>query len=584
MTQTLANYQQFFPNGTGLPTDVANTTYPDPGDSQGYTGLLTEQNAVILAFFSLIDTNQAQRIQHATMARNLIMHALTAAAQGPLAGSPFRDPTFPIYNRSGEGGEQWPLVVDWIYDQTDGSGNPILTSADKLIVRNAFMGWAGECLTASTTGGDHPEPIGVTNSTALLPNNAAYRMASNNYYLSHARLLTMMSLSIDPVDDPAIDPTQALSASGNSLRSYINNATGAWLYQEYAMMGESSAITSGYGLPSNANVGLASGGLSPEGMLYGESFATILGQLLALKTAGFADPSLIGPQANLTTSPVWGRYVQGYISSLLPTPQVPASESYLGSVYGMASFGDILRLFIEPDGMTPFALLGLLDQKNGDSSRLAAERWFCVNACQGGASELITRVNNPYTTYSNTNPILYFLLLDPAAQTAADPRPGFPTAFYDAPAGRLVEHTDWSPNGAMFDFHCSWLSINHQQAFGNAFEFFRKGEWLTKTVSNYDNNFFGQSSTFQNTLSLQNISPNGAPANLGDIDMIPWAVGSQWLLGEDNGDPTTNVSVQSTYGDLAPMVTRRTSTIARACGRRRMQPLISSTPAARSSG
>ena len=37
----------------------------------------------------------------------------------------------------------------------------------------------------SIAGGDHPAPIGVTNSPLLLPGGKPYRMAANNYYLGH---------------------------------------------------------------------------------------------------------------------------------------------------------------------------------------------------------------------------------------------------------------------------------------------------------------------------------------------------------------------------------------------------------------
>ncbi len=63
------------------------------------------------------------------------------------------------------------------------------------------------------------------------------------------------------------------------------------------MMGDPSTVASAYGIPgSGTGFGLSSGGLPPEGMLYGHSFAYILGQLLALQTAGFNNPSLAGPQ------------------------------------------------------------------------------------------------------------------------------------------------------------------------------------------------------------------------------------------------------------------------------------------------
>src|ERR1035438_3625874 len=135
-------------------------------------------------------------------------------------------------------------------------------------------------------------------------------MASNNYYLGHARLLTMMALSIDPGDDPPVNSSAPASQIGNTLRSYILDANGAWLYQEFAMMGDPSMVASGYGIPgSGAGFGLASGGLPPEGMLYGHSFGFVLGQLLALQTAGFNNVSLTGPQAQLIGAPVWDRYV-----------------------------------------------------------------------------------------------------------------------------------------------------------------------------------------------------------------------------------------------------------------------------------
>ena len=137
IAQKLDLYQhQFFPGGK------PNPTWPDPGDSQGYTGELSEDTAVILAFASLIDPSPGNRIVYAQDARNLIMPGLTQAARGLAEDQPFRDASFPIYNRASLSGLQWPLVVDWIYDAKDGQGRSILTTADKAIARQAFMGGA----------------------------------------------------------------------------------------------------------------------------------------------------------------------------------------------------------------------------------------------------------------------------------------------------------------------------------------------------------------------------------------------------------------------------------------------------------
>jgi len=543
---------QFFPKG------APNPVYPDFGDSQGYTGLLTEQYMLVFALNALIDPSPAARMQYAQYAHDLMMYAMNQALQGPLAGAPFRDPSFPIYNRASFTSEAWPLTVDWVYDATNAAGQPILTAQDKATIRNVFMIWAGECLTASTTGGDSPQVVGAMNNLVLLPGGNAYRMAANNYYQAHARLLTMMALCLDPADDPPINASSPSAQLGNSLRSYIPDATGAWLYQQFAMFGDPAVVENAYGLPATASVGLASGGLPPEGMLYGDSVRSIVGELLALKTAGFADPALSGPQVALANdAPVWDRFVTGFISSLVPAQRIPANESYLGLVYEFASYGDILRMYATPDMVSVFGVLSLLDRQNNDLSRLNAERWFAINAVQGGAPSLLSRVQDPWT-WGVQDSLFLFLLLDPAA-TTTDPRPNYPTAFYDAGQGRLIDRTDWSPGATMFDFRCSWESINHQQGDANQFEFYRNGEWLTKGVANYDDNDNGQSSDYHNTLTLQNWCANGTPANL-QWETAFWTNGSQWPLALSAGDPTTYASVHPAYsyafGDATPLYNR----------------------------
>ena len=52
----------------------------------------------------------------------------------------------------------------------------------------------------------------------------------------------------------------------------------------------------------------------------------------------------------------------------------------------------------------------------------------------------------------------------------------------------------------MFDYRASWISINHQDGNGGQFELFRNGEWLTKEMSNYDNNGVGMTTYYHNTL------------------------------------------------------------------------------------
>ena len=546
----ISNYNsQFYPGGQPNPVN------PDFGDIQGYTGLLTEQHALVFALFSLIDPDPTARIQHAQRARNILMRAMNEAVKGHAAGQPFRDPMFALFNRANASSECWPLAVDWLCSATLADGvTPILTAADKKTVRDVFMIWANDCLNAYVCGGDHPSPIGVTNNPALLPNGNAHRVAANNYYAGHARLLTLMSLCLDPADDPAVNPAAPLAVTGNSLRSYIPNVTGAWLYQQFAMFGDPAAVKSAFNLPAGASVGLASGGLSPEGGLYGHAFSYLLGEMLALRTAGFADPVLSGPQAALVSAPVWDRYLAGFAHTIAPAAQVFPGQSYLGPVYPIANYGDILRLWITPDFMQVFALKHLLDLKQGNPANLDATRWFAINAVEGGAAGLPQRVSQPWS-YGVQNSVLYFLLLDPALPAPADPRPGYPTQFIDAGNGRLLARTDWSANASVFTFRSSWESINHQNGDAGQFELYRHGEWLTKELSNYDNNGNGQSSLWHNSLALQNWCANGKP-NLNFFEQAYWPNGSQWNNGISAGDPATVTSAGPGYASAQTDLTK----------------------------
>lgn len=557
----ISSYYSCFPGqalGAKNPTPAAN--YPDLGDTQGYQGVLTEECAMILAFHSLIDPNPANRIQYAQAARNLIMYALNQAALGFSVGVPFRDPQFCTFNRASFTGYEWPLVVDWIYNQTDANNNPILTAADKAVVQQVFLMWCVEDYGINTTG-NNPGSQGVVNSPALFPSGKPNRWASNNYYVAHARNLTMMALSIDPADDVQGNLSVPPSIVGNSLRSFIVDGTGAWLYQLYGMMGDQSAVAQAYQLPGNptaAGFGLASGGLPPEGFLYGESYGYILGQLLALQTAGFNDPSLSGPQIALIGAPVWDRYVQGFISSLTPAAQVNPTATYYGPIYQFAGYGDMLRDYVTPDFMRPFSLLALLEQENGQTTHLNAARWFTRNAPTGGASTLASRISDPWT-WGVGDTLLAYMLFDPSAPLPTDPRPSYPTEFYDAPAGRIVAHSDWSAMGSMFSYKASWESINHQDATGGQFELYRKGEWLTSEMSNYDNNAQGLTSVYHNTLALQNWCSAGIP-NLNWNEPTEWANGSQWMWGFAASDPTTVTSSGTGYiyaaSDLTGMYNR----------------------------
>lgn len=555
LAQANSVYFRCFPNGGTTPA----SPYPDKGDIYGYAGANTSQDvnseewALVFAFFALIDTDANARQLYAQRAHDLFMYQMNQAVAGHAAGVPFRDPIFAIYNRSNGNGEAWPLIYDWLQGVVDAQGQPVtvFNASDKLTIRTVFLMWANDCLNASTSGGDHPSPVGLLNNSGILLGGNAHRQANNNYYLNHARLITMMPLAFDPADDPAIVSTIPDAVLGNTLRSYLADATGAWLYDQYGMMGDPAAVRAADGLPATAKVGLASGGIPPEGGLYGHSYGFALGQMLALQTAGYNDPAIAGPQGALISGPVWDRFAVGFMSTWVPQQKVDPHQTYLGPVYQMSSFGDLLRLWITPDFMVPYALLALREQQQGQTTHLNAARWVALNGVEGGTAGLTTRMTRPWST---TEPILYFMLFDPTAPAPTDPRPAYSTSFFDAGIGRLLARTDWTPGASFFAFRSGWESINHQNCDAGVFELYRKGEWLTKELSNYDDYGNGQSSIWHNTLALQNWSA-GTP-NLQYFEKPYLTYGSQWNNGMSQGDPVTLGSSGSGYAYASTDMTK----------------------------
>ncbi len=530
LASAITNYNtQFFPGGK------ANANWPDNGGIT-WSGYVTETYAEFFAFWSLIDPNPANRILHAQRARNLLMYVIDTALLGPSTGVPFRDPNFMTYDRSRVYGEACSLTVDWIYDAKDANGNNILTSEDKSKIHKLFMRWCNDQLTAY----NHPTPIGVVNDKQLLTS----KWVLNNYYSGHARNMTLMSLCMDDADDPVVDPNLPFSTLGNSLRSYLYNATGAWLYQQYAMYETADKVAADYGVsPNIPSLGYGSGGLPVEGALYGESLSFLAGGLLALRTAGWDDENIIGKQAKLITSDYWVKFMDGLLHSITPESKTFASVPYLGEVYWVACYGDMLRTWITPEYVTITGTLGLLQQLQGNQTCLDKARWYSRNVIEGCAPKLASRVTNVWANSYPTNAILYYMLLDPAGSNPPDPRPTLPLTFHDPAFHRILSRSDWTKECSWFTWHCHWTTINHQSGDGNQFELYRKGEWLVKERTGYTNDGVGYTSEFHNTLGLQ----NDVPSNLQWFEGPTSDRGGQWTNGVNAGDPDVITSIHDAF-------------------------------------
>lgn len=469
--------------------------------STEYEAYPTESYAQLFAFMSLVENDAAVRADYAGRSRTLLMGIIAAARQGPASEAnyvcpenqqtgyaPFRSPRFftEDSNRARWHGEAFPLVVDWIY--------PVLTAADKAAIREVFLRWSQEIV---ERGYHHPVPVGLFNSAALLNDRDQLRWAGNNYFTAHMRNLGMMALSLDAADD-----------SGNQLRHYLDHATGAWLY-----------------LFDHLSRTDARGGLLPEGYEYSPQTASYAIQfLLALRTAG-ADTC--GSHCRPNGNPFWDDFVTAFYHSLSPATTL---EDGGGQVHQPAWYGDGEN-YHTSDFISAFGAMGAYDILDDNLPRLQSLRWAQTHSVPGGAAGFVRRVANPDDF---RHAILYFMLFDPAAAAASDPRPALALDFHAAGLNTLLSRTDWSADASWFSYSLGWNLIDHQQANANNFEWYRKGEWLTKARNGYPNIAEGiAASEFRNVIALQNHQP---ARDSSDWRTDLWQRGSQWNLVAA-GDP-----------------------------------------------
>ena len=92
----------------------------------------------------------------------------------------------------------------------------------------------------------------------------------------------------------------------------------------------------------------------------------------------------------------------------------------------------------------------------------------------------------------------------------------------------------------MFDYLANWMSINHQNGDGGQFELYRKGEWLTKEIVITIITGWGSPRSIQYPCSSELVRRWHAKPQWYEAGM--WANGSQWMEGDDAGDPTTITS------------------------------------------
>jgi len=458
-----------------------------------------ESFAALFGFGSLVDPDPAERKRDAGRGRKLLMEEMTRIdARKP--GDPFGDPRMAVYNRSRWAGEAFGLAVDWLY--------PVLTKDDRALIRRVFLRWSEELLVATTTDHNHPVPVGLLADPKLLDNKSARRYSLNNYYAGHARNLALMSLAFDPADDPE-EP--AAKRTYPSLRGYRENVRKAWWY-----------------VATHALEGDARGGALPEGPQYGAQMLSYYAQTaLAFATAGVAADK--DHPLDLGRGTFFRDALPAYLHFV--TPGRHQHEDWLGPMHESASVGDAQRFGLG-DQVDLWATWGLEAALRGDGARLEAARWVIRNLPSPDEKDYLRRVRGD--DYPR-NALLHFLITDPEAPAARDPRGAIPLSFRAEGLGWVLARTGWDGKATWFGAHAGWATIDHQHGDGGDFFLYRRGEFITKERAGYGGPF--ECTDQHNGLAIENAAPE---RNEGQRKLYHER-GSQWILSHDADAKTLGV-------------------------------------------
>ena len=476
------------------------TVLQDQGSDVYQADPTSEEYARLLAFLSMLEKSPAKKAMYAQKAHDLLMKVINAAANCDLPKvkvkpPPFCSAAFLSRDRGSFQGDAYATVLDWLH--------PYFTKAEKATIQKVFLGWADELTHAVTTSANHPEPVGVFNAPSLTSPNGKLRWAGNNYFAAHMKNLGLMALALDPEDDAPKDPSQPDTAVGNTVRSYLQVATGAYLYMidHFYRHGGKQEDPKG---PSQGFLGSAA-----EGSLYGPTALGFAAQLyLALHTAGKDDPALLGPQVVWGGHPHWDKVSEAYLASLEPSPSHGVSYVGKGQYHQIASYGEVNYESVIVDPMVLFGPRGVWAYNTGKVAELNQIRFLEKNVPAGGAALFLTRVAKSPNIHATLDGIFAFLLFDPTkeAPPITDPRPSLPLVYHSPALGRVLARTSWGADASLFTYKLGWISIDHQICEGNQIELYRKGQWLTKGLAGYGPRV--ALSLHHNTLTVENSLPH----------------------------------------------------------------------------
>jgi hypothetical protein len=477
-------------------TQVGNGTIP-AGDIGGnaYSDHYCEGYAHVLAFMGHVEPNPAKAQQYKNAAITLLMYVMDRADSGVILSADyanytpdqlrFRRLSFSTSDRSRWIGQAFPLAVDWLYND--------LTTDQKRKIRRVFIRWAEENLAGYPNHNYFREgpalPIEPSNYNSPVwldlqfdpVKKRAVRYSMNNYFNAHIRNVVLMSAAFDAVDDIA-DPLVTGDFTGR-LRSYREKFLHTWFYMtDFAYRNENN------------------GGMSAEGGEYMPSMGFTLQLLLGLETAKY-DTAVWGSKISIASNPHWERTIPGLINSLPPKRVNLINRG--GWNYQPSWYGDCEHLHL-PDVSDIFAPIAVHARITGKTEMLESVKWILAYTPPGSIEDILDRIRSKEDM---TNSLLLFMAFDPASAnqvasgTYPSPHENTPTYHFAHGPGRISNRTSWGDDTRWLNYKLSWSTIDHQHGDGNMFDFYRKGEWITKERSGYGN-IMG-SSDYKNTLTIK---------------------------------------------------------------------------------
>lgn len=512
----------------------------DDGNGSGYTRVNSEQYAMIFALMARLLKGQAgrddERAEYLTAAKECLFHVIDHAKDGHPAPDaeghypPFQHVGFALDDRSFSA-ESFALAVDWIYEDL---------SVDELAkVRKCFLIWAEDCNLHYYFAPAFPH--GAPNSPSLLRLNDPYqqqtraeiRLGLNNHYTNHLREMVLYALAFDPKDDVPSSTYGDAAAAGSLTSHIISGSPDNWLRQQSGVLHDTLSVwqyLADYALRNDG-----AGGLSMEGTQYASNgLGPVALMLAALNSAGQDDPRAWGPQVNVAKHPFWNLTVPSYLAQLTPTSRVPTGVGlgYLGPIFQPPLSGDLENfLAINDQFIKVLGPMALVDARtNGDAGPVVqAVRYIQQHLAPGGPTNLAGRVATTRGSTALRDAIYYFLLFNPTAPTAADPRPALqPKTFFAQHQvngklmGMVLARSGSTPGDTYFHWRLDWNRIDHQRGDSLGFGLWKNGLWLTKGMTGYG--VLQGCADYRNSLSLQNGVPTSSP--VGETTIA--AHGSQW--------------------------------------------------------